>query len=59
MEELNLTYEIVENGYYILNNGTRWIEQLEPFIPNKTKSYEENAKAQMEEILKSRTATEE
>lgn len=48
---MNLTYEILENGYKILNNGKPWIVQLEPCIPNPSKSYEENAKAQIEEIL--------
>lgn len=51
MENMNLTYEILENGYKILNNGKDWIVQLEPCIPDPTKSYEENAKAQIEEIL--------
>ena len=48
---MNLTYEILENGYKILNNGKVWIEQLEPCIPDAGKSYEENAKAQIEAIL--------
>lgn len=51
MENMNLTYEILENGYKILNNGKPWIVQLEPCIPDKSKSYEENAEAQIEEIL--------
>lgn len=51
MENMNLSYEILENGYKILNNGKPWIVQLEPCIPDKSKSYEENAKAQIEEIL--------
>ncbi|MBO5870829.1 MAG: hypothetical protein J6Q89_08780 [Clostridia bacterium] len=48
---MKLTYEILENGYKIKNNGKDWIVQLEPCIPDKTKSYEDNAKAQIEEIL--------
>ena len=48
---MKLTYEILENGYVIKNNGKDWIVQLEPCIPNKALSYEENAKAQIEEIL--------
>lgn len=48
---MNLTYEILDNGYVIKNNGKDWIVQLEPCIPDKSKSYEENAKAQIEEIL--------
>lgn len=51
MENMNLTYEILENGYKILKDGKDWIEQLEPCIPDKNKSYEENAKAQIEAIL--------
>lgn len=48
---MNLTYNILENGYQILNDGKVWIEQIEPFIPNKDLSYEENAKAQIAELL--------
>ena len=44
------TYEITEKGYYILINGEKVIHQYEPFIPNKELSYEENAKAQIEEL---------
>lgn len=46
-----LTYEILENGYQILKDGKPWIVQLEPCIPDKSKSYEDNAKAQIEAIL--------
>ena len=46
-----LTYEILENGYQILKDGNPWIIQVEPCIPDPEKSYEENAKAQIEEIL--------
>ena len=48
---MNLEYKILENGYQILNEGKVWIEQIEPFIPNKDLSYEENAKAQIAELL--------
>ena len=48
---MKLTYEILENGYKIKNDGKDWIVQLEPCIPNKELSYEENAKAQIDEIL--------
>lgn len=48
---MNLTYEILDNGYVIKNNGKDWIVQLEPCIPNKELSYEENAKAQIDAIL--------
>lgn len=53
---MNLTYEILENGYVIKNNGEVWIEQVEPFIPDRTKSYEENAKEQIQEILDGKSA---
>lgn len=49
-----LTYEIKSNGYLIKRNGLPWISQLEPydklFVPNGT--YEDNAKAQCEELCK-------
>lgn len=48
---MKLTYEILENGYKIKKDGKDWIIQLEPCIPNPELSYEENAKAQIEEIL--------
>ena len=48
---MNLTYKVVENGYEIYNEGRLWITQYEPYIPNPSLSYEENAKAQMAELL--------
>jgi hypothetical protein len=49
-----LTYEIKENGYTINRDGRPWISQPEPyaklFVPNGT--YEDNAKAQCEELCK-------
>jgi hypothetical protein len=49
-----LTYEIKENGYTINRNGRPWISQPEPyaklFVSNGT--YEDNAKAQIEELCK-------
>lgn len=47
------TYEVTENGYYILINGEKVIHQYKPYIPNKDLSYEENAKAQIEEMKQS------
>lgn len=44
------TYEVTENGYFIFINGKKVIHQYEPYIPNPSKSYEENAKAQIEEL---------
>ena len=51
--EKTYTYEITEDGYYILINGNKVIHQYEPYIPDHTKSYEENAKAQIEELKQS------
>lgn len=49
-----LTYEIKDNGYAINRDGGPWISQPEPyaklFVPNGT--YEDNAKAQCEELCK-------
>lgn len=44
------TYEVTENGYFIFIDGEKVIHQYEPFIPDKTKSYEENAKTQIKEM---------
>lgn len=57
--ENTYTYEITENGYYIYINGKKVIHQYEPYIPDKTKSYEENAKAQIEELKASEEAQKE
>ena len=46
-----ITYEILENGYRINLDGKPWIEQVEPYIPNPSISYEENAIAQIEELV--------
>lgn len=48
--ENTYTYEVTENGYYIYINGKKVIHQYEPYIPNPNLSYEENAKAQIEEL---------
>lgn len=48
--EKTYTYEITEDGYYILIGGNKVIHQYEPYIPDSSKSYEENAKAQIEEL---------
>lgn len=53
---MNLTYEILENGYVIKDNGRVWIKQVEPFIPNPNLSYEENAKEQIQELLDGKSA---
>lgn len=44
------TYEVTENGYFIYINGKKIIHQYEPFIPDPTKSYQENAETQIEEL---------
>lgn len=53
---MNLTYEILENGYVIKDNGRTWIKQVEPFIPNPNLSYEKNAIEQMQELLDGKSA---
>ena len=50
MEEKTYSYEVTENGYFILINGKKVIHQYEPYIPDKTKTYKENAEAQIEEM---------
>lgn len=47
---MNLEYKLLENGYQILKDGKVWIEQKGEYIPDKTKSYEENAKLQIAEL---------
>ena len=46
-----ITYEILENGYRINLDEKPWIHQYEPYIPNPSISYEENAIAQIEELV--------
>ena len=48
----DLYYEITENGYHIYdrNDPLFHVHQYEPYIPDHTKSYEENAHAQIEEL---------
>ena len=50
----DLYYVIYENGYHIYdrNDPKYHIHQYEPYIPDKSKSYEENAIAQIEELTK-------
>lgn len=50
----DLYYTIEENGYHIYdrNDPNYHIHQYEPYIPDLTKSYEENAQAQIEELTK-------
>ena len=60
MKEINyvidnkkVSYEILEDGYMIYLDDQAWIHQYEPYIPNPELSYEENAIAQIEEIIAS------
>lgn len=50
--EKTYTYEITENGYKILLNGVDYMVQEEPYIPDPSKTYEENAQAQIAEMQK-------
>lgn len=50
MEEKIYSYEVTQNGYFILINGVKVIHQYEPYIPDKTKTYKENAETQIEEM---------
>lgn len=56
----NLYYELTEDGYYIYdkNDPLFKIHQYEPYIPDHSKSYEKNAKAQIEELSKEPESTE-
>ena len=49
-----LTYEIKDNGYTINRDGRPWISQPEPYAKLYVAggSYEDNAKAQCEELCK-------
>ena len=46
-----VSYEVLEDGYKIYLDGGDFIHQYEPYIPDKTKTYEENALAQIEELV--------
>ena len=47
----SVSYEVLEDGYKIYLDGMDFIHQYEPYIPDKTKTYEENAVAQIEELV--------
>ena len=51
IDNKQLSYEVTDNGYKIYLDGQQWIHQYEPYIPNPSISYEENAIAQMEELV--------
>ena len=46
-----VSYEVLEDGYKIYLDGGDFIHQYEPFIPNPKMTYEENALAQIEELV--------
>ena len=50
IDNKQISYEVTDNGYKIYLDGQQWIHQYEPYIPNPSISYEENAIAQIEEI---------
>ena len=56
-----LTYEIKDNGYTINRDGRPWISQPEPYAKLYVAggSYEDNAKAQCEELCKESPAPKE
>ena len=51
IDNKKISYEVESNGYKIYLDGQQWIHQYEPYIPNPSISYEENAIAQMEELV--------
>ena len=51
IDNKQVSYEVTDNGYKIYLDGQQWIHQYEPYIPNPSKSYEENAIAQIEELV--------
>ena len=51
IDNKQISYEVIDDGYKIYLDGQLWIHQYEPFIPNPSKSYEENAIAQIEELV--------
>ena len=56
----DLYYELTENGYHIYdrNDPLFHIHQYEPYIPDHSKSYEENAQTQIEELMREPEPTE-
>lgn len=55
----DLYYVVEENGYHIYdrNDGLLHVHQYEPYIPDKLKTYEENAQAQIHEYMVSNYAS--
>jgi len=54
MNKTQLTYDILENGYQIKLDGKTWIEQIGEYSKpmDSSKSYEENAILQIEDLTK-------
>lgn len=52
---MNLTYEVNENGYTILNDGKPWIVQ-DSYIPYPGATVEESAQNHINEIIKDNEA---
>ena len=50
IDNKQISYEVTNDGYKIYLDGQLWIHQYEPYIPDKSKSYEENAIAHIEEL---------
>lgn len=50
---MELYYVIEENGYHIYdrNDSLFHVHQYEPYIPDKSKTYEENAQAQIAKLM--------
>ena len=50
---MELYYELTNDGYHIYdrNDNLFHIHQYEPYIPDHSKSYEENAIAQIHELM--------
>lgn len=47
----NINYKILKNGYEIYMDDKLWISQLEPYIPFKDLSYEESCLKQLAELF--------
>jgi len=54
MDKTRLTYDILDNGYVIKLEGKKWIEQVGEYSKpmDNSKSYEENAILQIEDLTK-------
>ena len=49
----NLYYELTSDGYHIYDRNDKLfhVHQYEPYIPDHSKNYEDNAKAQLHEFM--------